>query len=372
MDSPIMASLALFDTAEANFEKLERLAAEAKSLANSSPTGGTLEYDEKLKSFLSIWDAVPPIGGWKPTIAFSAATTPAAWSDAERIVRSYGSRLRQQRRQLVRGPLVALMASVDQTVQKIRSELGPSPDLHIDPPHWPELREQYGQLRVLLGKYVPRASRWDMMARHLGFAMVGDFDDIEKMDWPSVKAAIQKELYGEDEPIPMDVGDLASVAAARPGGAVSTKLKWENIDAEGFERLLFELFSSAEGYENPQWLTNTNAPDRGRDLSVFRVSKDSLTGQSSVRVVVQCRHRRSGSIGDADVSTLKEQMNHWNHPPVSVLIVATTGRFSTDAIDLIEKHNAGQALPKIEMWPESHLERVLAERPGLIAAHGLR
>lgn len=215
-------------------------------------------------------------------------------------------------------------------------------------------------------------SRWDMMARHLGFAMVTDFNDIERLDWPSVKGAIQKELYGEDEPIPMDVRDLANVVAARPGGPVSTKLKWENLDAEEFERLLFELFSSAEGYENPQWLASTNAPDRGRDLSVTRVSKDSLTGLSTLRVIVQCRHRSSGSISVADVSTLRTQMDLWRNPPASVLIIATTGRFSADAIHWIEQHNAGTDLPKIEMWPESHLERLLNERPALIGAHGLR
>jgi hypothetical protein len=371
-----MSSLALFDGVEANFEKLERLAVEAKALVNNVGTHSGLEYDEKLKSFLSVWDVVPPIEGWKPAIALSTAATTSemtsAWSDAERIIRTYGSRLRQQRRQLVRSPLVGLMASIDGTLQKIRSVLGASPNSLVDPPHWPELREQFGQLRVLLGKYTPRQSRWDMMARHLGFAMVGDFNDIESMDWPSVKAAIQKELYGEDEPIPIEVGDLANVVAARPGGQVSTKLKWENIDAEGFERLLFELFSSAEGYENPQWLTNTSAPDRGRDLSVTRVSKDSLTGLATARVIVQCRHRPSGSISIPDLSTLTTQMDLWKHPPVSVLIIATTGRFATDAIEWIEQHNAGRNLPKIEMWPESHLERLLNERPGLIAGHGLR
>ena len=62
----------------------------------------------------------------------------------------------------------------------------------------------------------------------------------------------------------------------------------------------------------------------------------------------------------------------WEPPRVDVLIIATTGRFATDAVDLIEKHNTSNVALRIEMWPDSHLERLLARHPELIATFHLR
>ena len=68
------------------------------------------------------------------------------------------------------------------------------------------------------------------------------------------------------------------------------KLAWEVLDAEDFERLLFNIVSDAEGYENPKWLTRTNAPDRGRDISVDRGLPDSLSGVMRQRIIIQAKH----------------------------------------------------------------------------------
>jgi hypothetical protein len=58
--------------------------------------------------------------------------------------------------------------------------------------------------------------------------------------------------------------------------------------------------------------------------------------------------------------------------PVDVLIIATSGRFTNDAVSWIEKHNHARERPYIEMWAESHLESLLAQRPYLIAGFDLR
>ena len=65
-------------------------------------------------------------------------------------------------------------------------------------------------------------------------------------------------------------------------------------------------------------------------------------------------------------------MEHWTNPKVDILIIATSGRFSADAVDWIEKHNAKGISPRVWMWPESHLERLLAKRPGLVAEFAMR
>jgi Restriction endonuclease len=145
-----------------------------------------------------------------------------------------------------------------------------------------------------------------------------------------------------------------------------------SLSDEDFERLVFSLISDVPGYENPEWLTRTNAPDRGRDLSVARIITDPLSGVMRSRVLIQCRNWLTKSVGPTDVATLKEQMTTWVPPKVDVLVIATSGRFTSDAVAIVEKHNGGDRALKIEMWPESHLERLLAVRPALIAEFGLR
>jgi hypothetical protein len=46
---------------------------------------------------------------------------------------------------------------------------------------------------------------------------------------------------------------------------------------------------------------------------------------------------------------------------------ATSGRSTVDAIVWIETHIARGVSPKIEMWAECHVERLLVVRPALIA-----
>lgn len=55
-----------------------------------------------------------------------------------------------------------------------------------------------------------------------------------------------------------------------------------------------------------------------------------------------------------------------------MLIVAASVRFTTDAVDWVERHNQSDQAIRIELWPESHLEQLLAQRPHLIAEFGLR
>src|ERR1017187_8039896 len=116
----------------------------------------------------------------------------------------------------------------------------------------------------------------------------------------------------------------------------------------------------------------TTAPDRGRDLSVDRIIKDSLGGITRRRVIIQCKHWLTKSIAVNDIATLQAQMKLLEPPRVDVCIVVTSGRFTADAVALIEKENQSDKALMIEMWPESHLETILAKRPDLIADFKLR
>jgi hypothetical protein len=135
---------------------------------------------------------------------------------------------------------------------------------------------------------------------------------------------------------------------------------------------MFALISTTPGYENAAWLQQTHASDRGRDLSVTKVTDDPLEGVRRQRVIIQCKHWLSKSVNPAEVAALRAQMELWQPPRVDVLVIATTGRFTADAIDLVEKHNQSDRALTISMWPDSHLERLLAARPHLIAQFKLR
>jgi hypothetical protein len=264
------------------------------------------------------------------------------------------------------------MDQVDADLQVIRWEVGhPEPQATLACPWWDQLRGHADQIEVLLGSS-QKPPRWYDFRRHLAYGHGGDLNDIEQHDWPTIKDGLRKNLYGVNEPLPIEVDDLSDVVTAKPTGAVTTALHWNKLDDDYFERLLFALISSEPGYENPEWLMRTRAPDRGRDLSVTRVIVDGLSGTTRQRVIIQCKHWLSKSVGLPDASAVKEQMKLWPDPRVDVLVIATSGRFTTDAVQWIERHNASGEIPRIEMWPESHLERLLAARPPLIAEFRLR
>jgi hypothetical protein len=235
---------------------------------------------------------------------------------------------------------------------------------------WIELTSLFKSIDALLGKSLGRPSRWSDMARHMAFGKKCDYDDIVRHDWPDVRQWLERSLYADSDPIPVAAKDLGELVSSRPQGQVATELNWGALSPEGFERLVFNLIDQTKGYENPQWLTHTNAADRGRDLSVDRVVQDVLAGSRKQRVIVACKH--TDKVNVKTVSELQAQMKLWEPPRVDELIIVTTGRFTTDAVNYIEKHNQSSSSMRIEMWANSHLERLLARRPELIAEFRLR
>lgn len=393
--SPIMDALRAFDATEANVVKLRRLWDELQTLFPASASlDGAPAYEDRCRSFEGVLRALPMIDGWKPDPCPPdpdgvAATRfdlmelgdPLAEAQFEtglwaggRHIDEYRFRLDRKRRALIRDALLGVLDDFEAVLREVENavvdaarheELGGRPA-------WRRLRELADQVEVLLGSSMPKPPGWANLRRHLHFGMVGDLRDIARNDWPTAKADLVQGLYGSDEPLPVATADLGELVAAKPRGPVVTGLDWGKLDAAGFERLIFALIGAERGYENPEWLMRTNAPDRGRDLSAFRVIVDPHSGTRRERVIVQCKHWLSRSVGPPEAILAKEQTTLWSDPRVDVLVIATTSRFSSDAVQWVERHNAAGAVPRIEMWPESHLERLLAARPALVAEFGLR
>lgn len=228
------------------------------------------------------------------------------------------------------------------------------------------------EIERLLGDTVERRGRWAEMHRHLRFSQPHDWRDIAQKDWPSVRADLESAAFSDLDPLPVPDLDLGEAATAGASGAVSTAIAWSKIDDETFERLLFDLLRSFSDHENVMWLTATRAPDRGRDLSLDRVLRDQTGSVRRERVIVQAKHWTSKSVNAPTVADTLAAVQLWTPPVVHVLIIATSGRFTTDAVQWVEVHNQKGVAPMIEMWPDSRLESLLSQRPQILAAFDLR
>lgn len=394
-ESALNSAIRQFELAEANLAKLERLWSKIESIIPDGIVfGGSPEMEDYVRSYSHILEYLPSIEGKKPTtipmdldaIAQGRLDAndigdiePRIWiekaiSAPGRELREYRYNLDRSRRELVRKSLEETMLSIDADLRVLKAspDYSNEPGTPVESEEWTSLNNHVNALAMMLGKDLPQKSRWSDLKRHLRFGEANDLRDIIQYDWPDVKSNLTTLTFGEDDPLPVAVSDLSDLVKAKPSGPIATQLDWNGLSAENFERLIFSIVSGESSYENPEWLMHTNAPDRGRDISVFRVFADPLVGTIRNRVIIQCKHWLTKSVALSDISSLRDQMKLWEPPRVDVHVIATSGRFTSDAVSFVEQHNQSDTGLRIEMWPESHLERILATRPELIATYHLR
>lgn len=402
--SQLDEALRKFEAVEANLVKLERIwKVLCQNIPNGIVFGGNPIYEDACRSYEQVVVGLPLIDGWKPTtlpydvdeIAQSRLGAHEVGEiriqvEVERRIEAPGKELREYRFHFNRKRRELIQNIVFQTINEIDQLLGTLQESYpldsegfeviegrvrmtnLKDQNWQILSDKVQQIDVLLGSSVPRPPRWGDMKRHLHYGKLGDLRDIVNSDWPSVKAGLLSPLHSKDEPIPVEIDDLSELVASKPSGTILTKLSWEKLSPEDFERLIFNLITLNKDYENPQWLMHTNAPDRGRDLSVYRIHRDQLNGVTRQRVIIQCKHWLIKSVSLQDISSTKEQVKLWEPPRIDNLVIATTGRFTTDAVDYAERHNQSDSAMVISLWAESHLEAILAPVPAMIAEFGLR
>ena len=392
--SQLSDALKEFESTEANLDKLDKLWKKMEPLlpSHGSGTGGPSDedvYKDIERKFENIRMIMPKIDGFELANKIHPCDSmlPAMLDYAElgepfeelaylkslreqgNILKEYRFRLGVKRRQLVRGPAESVCDDISKILDGLAAVAAKlSPGDKMPEPEWTKLGEMLTSLRTLLPLH-DGLQRWDMLIRHLSFGMRGDYD-IVKRDWPVFRSGLQNVLYGGDEPLPVTTTDIGLLVASKPEGRVVSKLQWSNLSPDAFERLIFNIIGNTEGYEKPEWLIHVNAPDGGRDLSAFRIKTDRLVAPRRERVIVQCKHKKS--VGIKEISTLCDQMRLWEPPRVDELIIASTGRFTKDLVTWTEKHNQSRETLKIELWAESHLARLLSERPNLVAEFRLR
>jgi len=395
IDKPIQIVLKHFEAAEANLVKAESLLTSIEAaIPQGVVFGENPEYDDDCRSFEKLLLVLPKIDSWKPEVRFMELDEIAQCrldameideiscivsleheiTKPSKLLSEYRRRFNQKRRELVRDELIKLIDRIDSNTKCLENELEQidSDNERIFSDELEKLEQNVEEMTPLIGRFIERPSRWSHLERHIAFGTGEDLRDIVDYDWPTIRDELQNSMYNEKEPIPVEIDDIGDLVRANQNEPITTKLQWERLSDEEFERLIFTLISREKDYENPKWLTKTNAPDRGRDLSVDRVSRDSLSGTIRQRVIIQCKNWRTKSVSLPDIATLREQMKLWEPPRVDIHVIATSGRFTLDAIDFIERHNQSDSALRIEMWPESHLERLLANRPAIITEFGIR
>lgn len=392
--------LTTFDKVAVNLDKLDRVWERAKPFVPESPQfGSPAEYQTLSRAWDDLLPGLPPIDGWRITdglpdvdslgqmfldyadIGKFPKQALAIAGQPEEDLSKYRHFLDRARRRAIASRLTMLTERITELIREVVSGLPTreawladltSKRVRIDTPATSEINDSLEEIERLLGQTVERRGRWGDLRRHLRFGEAGDWLDISESDWPSVQWDIEAAKAGDTDPIPVPDIDLGAAGAADLTGGATTALNWSALNPDDFERLLFDLIRDLDGYQNVEWLMKTNAPDRGRDISLQRVVPDAAGTIRTDRVIVQAKHYTSKSVGPSDVQGALTTLPLWEPPVIRSLIIATSSRFSSDAVALAEKHNDLGNRPFIELWPDSRLETLLAQRPKLAITYGLR
>jgi hypothetical protein len=356
-------------------------------IPTSPAYGEPPEYADLARHWADLISALPPISGFRITSAIPDYDDLAlGFIDLDpleqvslykigeapgRELTEYKFRLGKARRKAIRQRLTELVGVIDVSLPRIIEGVPRDSRDRQEGAAVTAVMDALREIEALLGDTVQRTGRWGDMHRHIHFREGHDWHDIQEMDWPSVKTDIEAAGLHELDPLEVPLEDLDSIAAGA-SGAITLGMPWEKLSADRVESLVYDLLRSYPHHRNTQWLTHTNAPDRGRDISFDRVLHEDTGTERVERVLVQVKHWTSKPVNVAELQTLLGQVQLWTPPPVHGLIVVTTGKFSIDAVDLAESRNRDGHLPRLDLWESARLESLVSQQPAIIGAYGLR
>ena len=385
----LSAALEQFDRVLANIELLERIWKRFEPYIPDSISFGhdTEEIEQMRREFSYIVDSLPtidgvPLGAELP-ILDAVAQMRFDYSDAGLVVEGYRHieeythapkkemddykfHVVKLRRKLVRKRIEHVVGLIDERLRStVETENGR--EFSEGASGWSVLGDALDEIERLRGQDTLGQTRLGDFRRHLHFAEEHDLRDIVELDWPSVRSALVDIVF-EGEPLSIVAKDLGDLVRAEPEGSVTNRLAWNRLTSDGFERLVFDLLRLTRAYENVEWLMNTNAPDRGRDISADRIVVDELSGTQRFHVLVQCKHWQDRSVNVNDLAMLLEKVKLWSKQ-FAVVVIATSGRFTQDAVDWREERQLSGEFPVVEFWPNSHLEHLLTSRLAIRAQY---
>lgn len=301
--------LSAMDRAAANLDKLERVWERAQPFIPRSPVRGSdAEYDDLARAWMDLLTGLPAIDGWMITedlpdidalgqayLDYAEMNDPPfaldeAGEQPTRDLAEYRYRLNRARRRAARQRLQELCRAIDAALPRLLAGVPRLSEVKLEHEAVAEVSAALGEIERLMGDTAQRRGRWGDMHRHMRFGEGHDWHDIYEVDWPSVRPDVEVGALADSDPVPVPDIDLGKAAAGPLTGVATLALPWDQLNDEGFERLLYDLLRSFPGHQNVQWLTNTRAADKGRDLSMERVLSDDTGGVRTERVIVQAKH----------------------------------------------------------------------------------
>ncbi len=392
----LSAALATYDRVSLNLDKLDRVWQQMgellpRGLFIGSGDPDEVTYDELGEAWKEIAASLPAIDGWRlDATVFGYAAIGQARVDYMDIGEQdglnafdaqvaapgtealrYRQKLARARQRLVRRRGTDLVRIVDDLLASVPNESDVELPEDKSTAAIKAVQGAVDEIERLVGDALTGGPRHGDLHRHLHFGEPHDLRDIAVFDWPAFRPHLELALYGDEAPVPVGVDDLAALSGA-PASPVPSKVQWDRLDADGFERLLGRLLELSGAYVNITRLINTNAPDAGRDIQAYRRVGDGLTALRDERVIVQAKHWPSRGIGPADIAELvTAKLPLWEGEPIRRLIVATTGSFTQDAVRWTEDRNRRAERPEIELWSSNELESFLRRWPALLAEFGL-
>ncbi|WP_311389424.1 restriction endonuclease [Corynebacterium haemomassiliense] len=382
--------LDFFCRTEQNLHQLQFVLDRALPMIPNGPAVvSSPEYEDLRKQWNAGITQVPPIDefritaelpaieavGWLFNNSAEIGVPPASAVEAVNLpVRQLGEyrfRFGVAKRQLIKQRVEILVEEIEGFIAEITEFLDVDDRETLADNRTEAVKAAIDEIENLLQDRISRNGRWTDLKRHLAFSQSHDWIDIREQDWPSVKVDIVDALSMSPDPLEVPDLDLGALARNSVGTRSTLGFDWSGISYKDFERLLFDVLSALEGYENVEWLTESDAPDRGRDIYLDRMLRDSSGGCRIERVIVQAKHYPERSIQPYDIEKAMSAADSWIGAPVSCVIIATSGNFTDTAVDTVNGRNL-RGTPRIEMWNRSFLERLLNQHPRLIDDYGLR
>ncbi|MCV7254644.1 restriction endonuclease [Mycobacterium hackensackense] len=392
----LSAALAAYDAVALNLDKLDRVWTRMEELVPVGPfleagSDNDIAYTQLGEHWTEIANSLPAIHGWKLVVqiidyaaigqarldyldnddpdglrAFEV-TVAAPRTEAHR----YRHKLAAARRRLVRTRCEELVRTVDTLLVSVPVDLDQELPEAQAAPILMAIEQAVHELERLLGESLKGGPRQVDLHRHLHFAQPHDLHDIAVLDWPVFRPHLEQVLYDDDDPVFVDVEDLAQLTNVG-SSRVSATIHWDRIDADGFERLLARFLEQSGTYVRIRRLMNVNAADAGRDIEAYRRIVDGLVSERHERVIVQAKHRPAQGVSATEISDLVHgKLPLWEGEPIRCLIVATTGTFTQEAVRWVDDHNRAARRPDIELWSSNEIDALLRKWPAVVAEFGL-
>jgi Restriction endonuclease len=353
----LSAALTAYDRAALNLDKLDRV---WKRMEELLPEGlfigigsdDDVTYAHLGEQWTTIANGLPAIDGWKleaeivgyadvgqSRVDYVEIGEPEGlWAFDAHVAAprteafKYRQKLTRARQKLVRGRGEELVRTVDELLRPVPPEIDQELPVDRATPILSEVKQAVDELERLLGEALEGGPRQGDLHRHLHFGEPHDLRDIATMDWPTFRSHLELALYSDEDPIPVGVADLADLVSV-VSSRVPSRIHWDRIDADGFERLLGRILEQSGSYLRITRSMNVNAADAGRDLEAYRRVGDGLTSERYERVIVQAKHWPAHGVSASDIADLVHtKLPLWEGEPIRGLIFATTGSFTQEAV----------------------------------------